>query len=270
MRASLVISLTALSFLGSLSVSHTASATERHFGFVYESPVIAKGRAELQPWTTVRTGRADYYSRLDARLGFQFGLLENLQGALFWNVSGVTEDIRIPGAALKSRLSSTDFQSVTGQLKYRFSDPVADAFGSAFLVDGFVGPLAAGVEGRFILDDQLGSLLLALNLVGGISEEFEVLSRAVNTFGATAAAGYFVTPNLVTSLEVRNENRYSQLFKRSVLYLGPSVSYVATRYWLTLAVQPQVAALKGATAGHDLDLTENEYLQTRLMFGFQL
>jgi hypothetical protein len=260
----------ALALLTTLGRVESAAAAERHFGFSYESAVLAPGLAELEPWSTVRSGRDDYYSRIDARLGFQFGLVKGLQGAVFWNVTSTNEDRRLPGAALKSRLSSTEFQSLTAQLKYRFSDAVTDAVGSALLVDGTFGPLAAGVEGRLIVDDQLGSLLLVLNLLGGRTQELELISRSLTSFGASAAAGYFLTPKLLLGLELRNENSGYGQVDRSVLYLGPTLSFSSARYYLTLAVQPQITAFKGATAGHDLDLNQNEYLQTRFLFGFPL
>jgi len=258
------------SLLAALTLSASAGATERHFGYGYESGVLDPGLAELQPWTTERAGRADYYSRLEARLGFQLGLFRNLQASLFWNIASTTADVAVPGAALESRLSTSDFQSVSAQLKYKLSDPIADALGSALLLEGQAGPLLVGYEGRVILDKQLGSLLFALNLVGAGVEQLERRSRFVSSFGATVGAGYFWTPNVVTSLEVRNENGYSGRLDRSVLYLGPSVSYASNRFWLTLAVQPQIAAFKGASAGHRLDLDQNEFLQARLLLGFPL
>jgi len=107
-------------------------------------------------------------------------------------------------------------------------------------------------------------------LGGGLTELWELRSSTVGSFGATLAAGYFLSPSFVTSLEARNENGLSGQYDRSVLYVGPSVSYVSSRYWLTLAVQPQLVAFKGASAGHHLDLTENEYLQGRLLLGLSL
>jgi hypothetical protein len=252
------------------TLSPNAAASERHFGFGFESTVLNPGLAELQPWTTERAGRVNYYSRLDARLGFQVGLFRNFQAALFWNFSSINADIGIPGAALTSRLSTTEFQSVSAQFKYKLSDPTADAVGSALLLEGQAGPLLVGYEGRVIFDKQLGSLLLAFNLIGAGTVRLEKQSISEVWFGATAAAGYFVTPNVVTSLEARNENAFSGEFDHSVLYLGPTVSYVSTRFWLTLAVQPQVVAFKGATPGYHLDLTQDEYVQARLLLGFPL
>ena len=256
--------------LVALTRSAGASAAERHFGFGYESAVLSPGLAQLEPWTTARAGRVDYYNRLEARLGFQLGLLRNLQAGLFWNASSTTADIQVDLAARMSRLSTTDFESLSAQLKYKFFDPTADAVGTALLLEGQAGPLLVGFEGRVIVDKQLGSLLLAFNLVGGTVEQLEQRSRFSASFGATAGAGYFVTPNLVTCLEVRNENSYSSQLDHSVLYLGPTISYASTRFWLTLAVQPQVVALKGATTGYHLELKQNEYVQARLLLGFPL
>jgi len=253
-----------------MTVAASANATERHFGFGYESAVLNPGLAQLEPWTTVHAGRVDYFSQLDARLGFQLGLARNLQAGLFWNVSSTARDVQIIDAGLKSRLISTDFQSFSAQVKYKLSDPTADALGSALLVEGYAGPTLVGYEGRVIIDKQLGSLLLAFNLVTAGTEQLDRQSRFVGSFGATAAAGYFLTPNFVASLEARNENGFSSGFDRSVLYLGPTVSYASTRVWLTLAVQPQIVAFKGATTGHHLDLNQNEYVQARLLLGFPL
>lgn len=256
--------------LVSTTVSPSVLASERHFGFGYESSVLNPGLAELTPWSTARAGRADYFSRFETRLGFQLGLLRNLQAGLFWNVSSTAEDIQIPGAALKSRLSTTDFQSLSGQLKYKLSDPTADALGSALLLEGQAGPMLVGYEGRLILDKQLGSLLLAFNLVASGVDQLDLQSHFTGSFGATAGAGYFLTPNLVASLEARNENGFSAELDRSLLYLGPTLAYASTRFWLTLAVQPQIIAFKGASAGHHLDLDKNEYVQARLLLGFPL
>ncbi len=88
--------ISCLALLVSLTAQTSARASERHFGFGYESAVLRPGLAELEPWTTARVGRVDYYNRLEARLGFQLGVIENLQLALLWNASSTTADIRVP------------------------------------------------------------------------------------------------------------------------------------------------------------------------------
>jgi hypothetical protein len=258
--------------LSALSLApRSAHATERHFGFSYESSVLNPGTAEIEPWTTLRVGRADYYNATDARLGFDYGIVKNLEGAFYWNFSSVAEDIVVPSPMpQKARLNDTELDSFSLDLKYKLTDPVADALGSALYLEGSLGPLLASVEGRLIFDKQVGSLLLAANLVGQRIEHLELRSTSEIAFGAAAAAGYFVTPTFVPGLEIRSENKASTRLDRSVLYLGPSVSLLTEGWWATLAVQPQLTAFKGASSGHSLDLDQNERLQARLLFGFRI
>ena len=250
--------------------SRPAHATERHFGFGYESSVLNPGTAALEPWTTLRAGRADYYSETDARLAFDYGLVKDLEGALYWNFSTVAEDRLVPGATQKTRLNDSQFDSFSVHLKYKFSDPVADVLGSALYLEGTLGPLLTSVEGRVILDKQLGSLLLAGNLVAVGIERLELRSASEVHLAAIASAGYFVTPTFLVGLEIRNENGVSKQLDRSVLYLGPGFSLMTEGWWATLAVEPQIAAFKGATQGHHFDLDQNEQLQARLLLGFHI
>ena len=54
-----------------------ASASERHFAYTYESAVLRPGAREIEPWSTFRLGRSDFYSRLDTRLEAELGLSES-------------------------------------------------------------------------------------------------------------------------------------------------------------------------------------------------
>jgi hypothetical protein len=259
-----------LAVVCAVSGARTAFAAERHFGFNYESSVQAPGTAELQPWTTVRAGRAAYYSNLEARLGVDFGLAKHLEGAFFWNLTALTEDVQAPAAAAPARLSTTDFQSLSMRLKYGLGDSIADALGAALQVEGTYGPFVAGFEARVILDKQLGALLLAANAFGGEFGQLDRRSTFESLAGASLAAGCFVTPTFVPSLEVRSETRFDSNIDSSVLYLGPSLSLLSQTYWVTFAVEPQLFAFKGASPSHNLDLSHNERLQARLLFGFRL
>jgi hypothetical protein len=91
--------------------SQGAIATERHFSYAYETGVLSPGHAEIEPWTTHRYGRTDYYSRLDQRLEFEVGVVKRLQTALYWNFQATTQDERDAGGDLV-RGSSFELGSV--------------------------------------------------------------------------------------------------------------------------------------------------------------
>ena len=262
--------LSALAALVALACAGRASAAERRFGFTHESSVQSSGRAELQPTTDVDAGRPLYYRRMNARFGGAFGLTKNLEGAFFWDMSAVTEDFQAPGASQPARVSTTDFRAVTAQLKYKFTDAVADALGCALLAEGSYGPFVTGAGGRLVLDKQLGSLLIAANLFGGDAGQLDRRSTFEGTLGASLAAGYFLTPSFVAGLEVRSQTAFDSNLDSSALYAGPSLALLGGAYWATLAVEPQITAFKGSTPGHALDLTRSEQIQARLSFGFAL
>src|SRR5687768_4847107 len=141
--------------IGHVFVTSGVAASERHFAFTYETPVLSEGDAEFEPWTTLRVGRERYYSRIDSRLEFELGLLRNLQTALYWNISRTTEDVEDPISGELSRVSNTSFNSISSEWKYSFSNPVADALGSALYLEGTYGPALVELEGKVLLDKHV-------------------------------------------------------------------------------------------------------------------
>ena len=254
------------------TATHPAAAAEHHFGFTEESLVLDQGKTELTPWTTVRAGRSAYYSKLEGRLELGYGFAKNLQGSLFWNFSSVAKDTQLPAASETTRLAVTDFESVSGNLKYKLSDPIADSLGSAIALEGSFGPELGAVFVQAIVDKQFGSLLLAGNVTGEAIWPLDRSDAGVEKeLSLGLSAGYFVTPKLVPGIEVRDTNGFGSKLERSVIYLGPSVSWVTSGFWATLAVEPQLTALKGGTPHEQhLDLDENERVQARALVGFEL
>src|SRR5262245_18823660 len=100
-----------------LALTRVAGATERHFPFTYETGVLGPGQAELEPWTTFRVGREHYYSRIDQRLEFEFGLVDRLQTSLYWNFERTTADERDPATGALVRSSEFTLASVSSEWK---------------------------------------------------------------------------------------------------------------------------------------------------------
>lgn len=149
-----------------LLVAPAARASERHFGFTYESEVLAPGEAELEPWTTVRAGRRHFYSAFDQRLELELGLAPNLQTSLYWNFGASAETLRDPVTQERARKEDFYLTSISNEWKYRLSDPLADAIGSALYFEASFGPREIELEGKLIVDKQVGNWLFAGNLAG--------------------------------------------------------------------------------------------------------
>jgi hypothetical protein len=245
-----------------------AHATQRHFAYTYESGVLNPGDAELEPWTTFRHGRSGYYSAFDQRLEFEMGLAKTLQTSLYWNFSSVTEDT--------AGVRSTGFegQGVSSEWKYKLSDPMADAVGSAVYLEGTAGTNSAEVEAKLILDKRAGPWLVALNLVGDHEWKWTGHGKTIREAGfeLDLGAGYQVTDAFFAGIEARGVGEFEDAdeLESATVFAGPTLGVARDSWWFSLSFTPQLGALKGATRGSHLDLDHQERVQARVVMGFHL
>jgi len=254
--------------LASLSLALSAAgaaASERHFAYTYESAVLRPGAWEIEPWTTFRLGRSDFYSRLDARLEAELGLTDRLQTALYLNMKAVNADTS------EGRTSSSELQGISSEWKLKLSDPVADRAGVALYGELSAGPSEVELEGKLILDKRVGRFLGALNLVAEHEWNFEAPeTEREKKFELDAAGCFFLSSRLTVGLELRSHTVVPPEGEptRSALFLGPTLSYARQGFWVAASVLPQVRALAGASDGH-LDLVEHERVEVRVLFGLE-
>jgi hypothetical protein len=248
------------------AITLPAAASERHFTYTYESQVLNPGHIEIEPWTTLRAGREDYYQRYDLRLEFEFGVVKNLQTSLYWNFSAIAEDVEVPGAE-DDRVQEFEFEGVSNEWKYKLSDSVADPLGAALYFEGTAAPAEAELEAKLILDKRIGPLLLAFNAVGEYEWEFEPgeTEREV-VLAPVAAFGYFVTPEFMAGVELRSNTEWVDGdYEHTMISAGPVAAYAAATWWSALTILPQITTLEGGR-----DLEDHEALEVRLLLGFFL
>jgi hypothetical protein len=252
-----------------------AHASQRRFTYTYESGTLTRGQVELEPWTTFRIGKEDYYARVDQRVEFEVGLTNRLQTSFYLNMHGVT-------AQADSSLE-TDFQwdGFSNEWKLKLRDPVADPFGLALYFEWGASTSEVELEAKVIADKRAGNFLLAFN--AGVEPEWEfeiehgtndVVANDEFNFEFDLAGAYFVSHATSVGIEVRNHNLHisSENYQHSALFAGPVVSYASEAWWATLTVLPQIAKLQGSEvdAGNRLVLSELEKLEVRLMLGVDL
>jgi hypothetical protein len=244
-----------------------AWSSERRLAYTYESSVLPASARELEVWTTWRAKRDDYYSRFDLRAEFEIGLTQRLQTALYLNAQMIT-------APVNSELGSAfTFEGVSSEWKYKLLDPVADPIGLALYLELTGKPDELEIEGKVIIDKKVGAVLFAANLVAENEWAFEPneteseLALELN-LGAT----YFFTDKLSAGLELRSLNQFGGdgAFEYSALYAGPVIAYAEKMWWVVLAVQPQLPALKRSDALSALVLDSQERVNARLLFSMHL
>lgn len=257
-----------LLFLGALLAVISTQAQDRVFTYTYQSNVLNKGQKELEVWTTLGTGRQDYYRGLDHRLEFEIGLGGKLQTAFYLNYGY--------SASQSSNGMNLDFNnsySFANEWKLKLSDPVANKLGSALYFEYTLAPAETELEGKLILDKQMGKFIHALNLVGELElkKEFEADENKLENEAEVKlewnyGLSYRLRDNWFAGLEVMNSNVLEEgELEKSILSAGPGVAYVGKGFWINFTLMPQLANLKGGGRS----ITEDDGLEARLLFSYE-
>jgi hypothetical protein len=218
----------------------------------------------------VFAGREQYYSRLEPRLELSLGLAPKLEASLGWDAGTTTEDVPAESGAGRDRETSFQLESVVAALRYKFSDAVADALGSAVAAGSAYGPSQTRVGLRLILDKQLGNLRFVANVSGEQNwDTSRPSSRSSQIVTLALAGGYYLTPILFAGVECLSESRAeAEELVSSSIYVGPTLSVYGDRYYLLLGASPQVFAPKSDEGS--LDLAHGEHFRARILIGLRL
>lgn len=258
-------------FLSLLFISLSTQAQDRLFTYTYQSNVLNKGQKELEIWSTMRTGRDNFYRAFDHRLEFEVGLGGNLQTAFYLNY-GYSKGIETTGT-IQTLATDTKY-SFANEWKLKLTDPVANPIGSALYFEYKLGTDETELEGKLILDKQVGNSTHALNIVG----EYEIAKKFVKnenlidvqTEGEyklefNYAYAYRLNKNVALGVELMNQNTISDgNWEYSVVSAGPTLSYNIENFWINLSVMPQITNLKSG----NLEFHDNQRLQTRILFSY--
>ena len=235
----------------------------------------------MEIWTTLRTGREDFYRSLDNRFEFEVGIAKNLQTAFYLNSFQTAQETRFVDN-LANQIVSIEKSigwSFSNEWKLKLSDPVGNVIGSALYGEFTIAPTETELEFKLILDKKTGPFFHALNLVS----EFEFETELSDDDGRLEIGTEEKTKLKLVYGIARNLNQHWHIGLESflkagqakdpmdymVLFAGPGCSYSKGSFWLNLTIMPQVAGLLHPTEGASgLYLEKEEKLQTRLMFSY--
>jgi hypothetical protein len=254
-----------------------AQANERHYTYTYESAGMPEGARELEIWTTARYGRERFYSAIDNRLELEFGLSDRLLTAFYLNTSGVREDT---GTEIENHY---ELQGISSEWKYKLSDAVADALGSALYAEATYGLEELELEAKLILDKRLGDVHLAGNAVyelevEGLGEDVEV----EHIVEVDLAGAYRFTPTLSLGVEGRARTviEHGEV-EHVTFFTGPVVAFGSDAGWGALSFLGQVGSLgehegEAGAAGEEEEegfgpnLVNYERINIRLILGMSI
>ncbi len=247
-----------------LSWTSPARCNERAFAYTYETPVLELGQVEIEPWFTSSMGRDAYYMRLDHRMELEWGLGRGVQSALYLNFRAQAHD---DGTAMAKE---TKFRGFSHEFKFALSDPYTDPLGVGLYVEYGVQAHEFELEGKVLLDKEIGPVLLAFNAVGeaelkpqALGEDPEVEAKLIFLLGAS----FKISDRVRLGLEVRELNVFEHgEAELALLNAGPAVSINGGRVWFAGAVLPQITDF--VHGGHNMESAEA--VEARLLFGMHL
>ncbi len=244
-----------------------AGASERTLTYTYTTDVLNPGDVELEPWTTVRLGKDQFFYRLDQRLELEAGVAEGFQVALYLNASSKLFDTGV--GAERVRTNQFTWDGLSLEAKWKLMDSSADAFGLALYFEPTLASDEAELELKVLLDKRLDRLLFAANLVGEYEWGFGdvVLERELK-LEVDLGASYQLTSSFAVGLEARSANVVpaGEGLTHATIFAGPVLSWRSKAVWAAASVMPQLVALTGPSP----DLDEFERFQARLLVGFHL
>ncbi|MGC8824529.1 MAG: hypothetical protein ACP5PZ_08020 [Bacteroidales bacterium] len=245
----------------------TIVAQDRLFTYTYQSTVLNKGQKELEVWNTLRTGRDNYYARLDHRTEYEVGLGNQLQTAFYLNLTAKS-------AADSIQVVTENEIGFSNEWKLKLLDPVANPIGLALYGEYTISSKEYELEGKLILDKRINNFTIALNGVYELELEPEIENRETEWEKEHKLDGYLgiawsVSPTFALTAEGAWKNVLEKgELEHSALFAGAGFSYVSDKFWVNFTVLPQLKAFKGAQAGSSLDLKEFEKIQCRLLFSY--
>ena len=121
-----------------------------------------KGQREIEIWNTFRTGRDDFYARLDNRTEFEIGLGAKLQTAFYLNLTSKTKGTGEAETNRFKRKMRSAFP-MNGNLNLWMRSQIL--LGYALYGEYGIGSSEFELEGKLILDKKINNLTIAANAV---------------------------------------------------------------------------------------------------------
>ncbi len=252
-------------------LSLNALGQDRIFTYTYQSNVLNKGQKELEVWTTVLSGKENYYREIQNRVEYEVGLGSNLQVAFYLNSKQKASFDTTSGEIV---MEPTEIY-VSNEWKYKLADPVADAFGFAAYGEITVATDELELELKAIFDKRIGNSLHAVNLIfepewAATTVDGKVKTATELAYDFNYAYSYKLNNRWNIGTEIINRNKYINTDKstHAALFAGPTIAYNSSNFWLNLTALPQIAGIRNPDQSKGLNVAEYTKMEIRLLFSY--
>ena len=230
-------------------------AGERRFTFSYEATTSPKGLWEYEQWVTWQASKGSdaKFDRLDFRHEFEVGLTDQLQLGIY-----VADWRYQDGRSVEN--DRVEYRDTAFELIYNLTNPVSDPVGLALYGEVKIGDELFELEGKFIVQKDLGPWTLVYNATLEAEWEGDHYEEDKGAFVQTFGVSYQVRPQFLIGGELLHEVEFDDWEEAEdhLVYIGPNASYRASKWWVTVTPLFQVT---------DEDSAAD--FVTRLLLGFE-
>ncbi len=203
------------------------TASDRRFAFSYETTTMPKGGLEIEPWATWR-----HYADKDVfdfRYELEYGVTDRFQ------LGAYLSDWRYTDA--ESDADKAEWKTAGLEAIYSLSDPNKSWLGSALYGEVLVGPEKLALEGKLLLQRNIGPLVIAYNAVVEAEWEGENYDERVGVWENTLGVSYQFSPRFFLGVEALHEVEFDDWRDAGehVAYVGPNLSFRSKSATITLA-----------------------------------
>lgn len=197
---------------------------ERRFVYSYETNTYVPGSIELENWLTWKD-RDNGMGRFEFRHEVEFGITEDFQLGLYladWRIDeGVGESFH-------------DF-AIEGI--YNLTNPYTDFIGSSLYGEVKFANEFLELEGKLLLQKNLGPFALVYNGIVESEWEGDGLSEVTGVLEQTAGVSYQVSPSFLVGVEALAEVEIEdwQTAEDMAVFWGPNFSVRGGDHWFTAA-----------------------------------
>jgi hypothetical protein len=214
----------------------TVEAGQRRFVYSYETVTSPKGSREYEQWLTWKAHKAndsDYY-KLEFRHELEFGITDNFQLGLYladWEIEN----------------GEAEYTKSAIELIHSFTDPTADPLGTALYFESGLGPEEFELEGKLLLQKNLGPVSLVYNFIVEAKWEGDGYDEEVGEIKNSFGIGYQISPSFSVGIEGLHEVELEDWSESgdNVFYLGPNLCLRRGGFFATLAPLVQVTDVDG-------------------------
>jgi len=221
-----------------LSLTTPILAGSRHFTYSYETTTMAKGAMELESWVTWKTDQASDpdFERFDIRHEFEYGVTDRLQLAFYF------ADWRYEENATES--GKAEFHDVAVEAIYNLTDPNTTPFGSALYGEIKGSDDFIELEGKLLLQKNIGQWMFVYNVGGEIAWEDNYENDEAELI-QSAGVAYQINPAWSAGAELLHEIAVPDVdtIGDSGVYLGPNVTWRNDRFSVALTGLWQLTSL---------------------------